>query len=140
MRPLPRATGGPESRPWKSAPSNPPTWTCSREIDGTIDSTQYVHVERGGEGLALAWKLQERPLRERLARSNPIDDERRFWLKQIATGADEGLALMAEHEGVPVALVVASPGLPAPDDARCTICGSTSTTAARAWPRPCSTR
>lgn len=79
------------------------------EIDGTIDSSQYVHVDRSGEGLALSWKTQERPLRERLAKSNPIDDEVRFWLKQIATGADDGLALMAEHDGVPVALLVASP-------------------------------
>jgi GNAT superfamily N-acetyltransferase len=82
------------------------------EIDGTIDSAQYVHVDRAGEGLALSWKLQERPLRERLAKTNPIDDEVRFWLKQIATGADEGLAMMAEHDGVPVALLVASPDYP----------------------------
>ena len=77
------------------------------EIDGTIESSQYLHVERAGEGLALSWKLQERPLRERLVRSNPLDDERRFILRQIATGADEGFAMMAEHDDVPVALAVA---------------------------------
>ena len=42
-------------------------------------------------------------------RSNPLGDEARFVLKQITTGADEGLALLAEHDGVPVALLVATP-------------------------------
>ena len=48
-------------------------------------------------------------LREPLARPNPIDHERRFWLRQIATGADEGIALMVEHDQMPAALIVASP-------------------------------
>jgi GNAT superfamily N-acetyltransferase len=82
------------------------------EIDGTIDSTQYIHVDRAGDGLDLTWKLQQRPLRERRVRSNPVDDEVAFWLKQISSGADEGTALMIEHEDVPVALVVASRDYP----------------------------
>ena len=45
------------------------------EIDGTVESSQYLHVERTGEGLGSAWRLHERPLRERLVRSNPIDDD-----------------------------------------------------------------
>jgi GNAT superfamily N-acetyltransferase len=79
------------------------------EIDGTIESLQYLHVDRAGEGLALSWKLEERPLRERLVKSNPIDDDRRFILRQIVTGADEGFALLAEHDDMPVALLVATP-------------------------------
>src|SRR3954463_9019563 len=79
------------------------------EIDGTIASTDYLHVERSGEGLAATWKLHERPLRERLVRSNPIDEERAFDLKSIVSGANEGIALMAEHDGVPVALAAAMP-------------------------------
>lgn len=79
------------------------------EIDGTIESRQYLHIERGGEGLAASWRIHERPLRERLVRSNPLDDERRLLLKMIATGADEGVALMAEHDGLPVALAAAIP-------------------------------
>jgi GNAT superfamily N-acetyltransferase len=79
------------------------------EIDGTIASTDYLHVERSGEGLGAGWKLHERPLRERLVRRNPIDDERAFDLKAIATGAVEGIALLAEHDGVPVALAAALP-------------------------------
>ena len=78
------------------------------EIDGTVESAEYLHVERSGEGLVMAWRLHERPLRERLIKSNPIDDERRFTVRQIVTGADEGLALMAEHDDLPVALVVAT--------------------------------
>src|SRR5579862_6442724 len=107
------------------------------EIDGTIESTKYIHVDRGGggeEGFNLQWKLQERPLRERLAKPNPLDDEAAFWVKQIATGADEGLALMGEHEDVPVALVIASP-----DYAHkvLKIHEWTSTTAGRDWGPPC---
>ena len=82
------------------------------EIDGTIDSSQYVHVDQAGDGLDLTWKLQERPLRERRVRPNPINDEVSFWLKQISSGADEGISLMIEHDDVPVALVVASQDYP----------------------------
>jgi len=88
-------------------PVQPADLDLLTEIDGTIESTQYVHVERAGEGLAVSWRLEERPLRERLVKSNPIDDDRRFVTRQIVTGADEGLAVMAEHDGVPVALLVA---------------------------------
>jgi ribosomal protein S18 acetylase RimI-like enzyme len=83
--------------------------TLLSEIDGTIASTDYLHVERSGEGFAATWKLHERPLRERLVRSNPIDEERAFDLKSIVSGANEGIALMAEHDGVPVALAAAMP-------------------------------
>lgn len=79
------------------------------EIDGTIESHQYLHVDRRGSGLGASWQLHERPLRERMVRSNPIDDERRLLLKMIATGADEGIALMAEHDDLPVALAAAVP-------------------------------
>jgi GNAT superfamily N-acetyltransferase len=90
-------------------PVKPADLDLLSEIDGTIESSKYLHVERSGEGLAgLGWKLHERPVRERLVRSNPLDDDRRFIVRQVASGAEEGLALMAEHEDVPVALLVAS--------------------------------
>jgi len=79
------------------------------EIDATIESSHYLHVERSGEAMSPGWRLQERPLRERMVRPNPIDDERRLILKMIATGADEGVALLAEHDGLPVALAAAVP-------------------------------
>src|SRR5688500_7545292 len=77
------------------------------DIDGTIESTQYLHLDRAGEGIDVAWKLIERPLREKRVLPNRLDDDRRFLLKQIVSGADEGIALMAEHDDVPVALLLA---------------------------------
>lgn len=77
------------------------------EIDGTIQSAEYLHLDRSGDGLQLAWKLDERPLREKRVLPNRLDDDRRFLLKQIATGADDGIVLIAEHDDVPVALLLA---------------------------------
>ena len=77
------------------------------DIDGTISSTQYLHVDRTGEGLEATWKLNERPLRERRTLPNRLTDQSRFLLKQIATGADEGVVLVAEHEGAAAALLLA---------------------------------
>ena len=77
------------------------------EIDGTIESSQYLHLERAGEGFDLSFRLNERPLREQRIAANRLDDDRRFTVRQIATGADEGLALLAEHDGQKIALLVA---------------------------------
>ena len=77
------------------------------DIDGTVESSEYLHLDRTGEGFDVTWKLGERPLREKRHLPNRLDDERRFLLKQIATGADEGVVLVAEHNDVPVALLLA---------------------------------
>ncbi len=77
------------------------------DIDGTIESSSYLHVEKAGEGLAMSWKLEERPLREKRVERNRPTDEMIFMMKQIATGVEEGLALLAEHEQVNVATLVA---------------------------------
>jgi RimJ/RimL family protein N-acetyltransferase len=69
------------------------------EIDATIESTQYLHVNVSGEGLARAWSLEVRPLREKLIDANRIGDEVRFALKQVTNGIEEGLVLAAEHRG-----------------------------------------
>lgn len=79
------------------------------DIDGTIESSDYLHLERSGEGLSQTWKLERRSLREKLIASNPISDELRFAIRQIVTGADDGLVLIAEHDELPVGLVVAQP-------------------------------
>lgn len=79
------------------------------DIDGTIESERYLHLDRSGEGLAVAWKLDDRSLRQKLIASNPMDDNQRFIVRQIATGADEGIALLAEHEDRIVAALVAQP-------------------------------
>jgi ribosomal protein S18 acetylase RimI-like enzyme len=77
------------------------------EIDGTIESAEYLHLEQAGEGLATTWKLEPRPLREKLIQSNPLVDETTFLLRQVVSGADEGLVLVAEHDESPVALALA---------------------------------
>jgi ribosomal protein S18 acetylase RimI-like enzyme len=80
-----------------------------REIDGTIESTEYLHLEQTGQGMQIAWSLQSLPLRQKLIQSNPLTDEIWFAAKQIATGADEGVALMAEHDGTAVGFLIAQP-------------------------------
>lgn len=77
------------------------------EIDGTIESTRYLHVERSGEGLAANWRLEERPLRSKLIHRNAVDDERLFSLRQVLGGVEEGIGLAAEHDGELAALAVA---------------------------------
>jgi GNAT superfamily N-acetyltransferase len=77
-----------------------------KDIDATGESSQYLHIERTGEGLAISWTTQIRPLREKRMHRHALDDERAFALKQIVTGMDEGIALLAEHDGRPVAAAV----------------------------------
>jgi GNAT superfamily N-acetyltransferase len=77
------------------------------EIDGTIESASYLHLDRSGEGLSISWKLSERPLRETRILPNRLDDERLFVVKQLAAGIEEGLALLVEHGGEKVALLAA---------------------------------
>lgn len=79
------------------------------EIDGTIESTHYLHVEQSGEGLALSWKLEERASRSPNVVSNPIDDDNRFFLRQMLSGADEGVALTIVYEEMAVAMLLARP-------------------------------
>jgi len=77
------------------------------EIDGTVESTRYLHVERAGEAMEMTWRLEDRALREKLIDPNRMDDERRFAAKQLATGAEEGIALVADHENEVVAAATA---------------------------------
>lgn len=78
-----------------------------REIDGTIESTRYLHLHCSGEDLAPVWRIEERSLREKLILVNPLGDEVWYAVRQIVSGEDEGLALVAEHEDVVVASLVA---------------------------------
>jgi GNAT superfamily N-acetyltransferase len=80
-----------------------------KDIDATGESSQYLHVERSGERLAISWKTQIRPLREKRVHRHPLDDARAFAFKQIVTGMDEGIALVAEHDGHSVAAALATP-------------------------------
>jgi GNAT superfamily N-acetyltransferase len=69
------------------------------DIDGTVHSSHYLHLDRSGEGLAITWKLEERPLREKRIDRNAIGDDTQFLMKQLVIGAEEGVALAVEHEG-----------------------------------------
>ncbi len=84
-----------------------------QEIDGTVESTRYLHVDfadiAGEEGVTYAWRLEERPARQKLIESNRLDDDATFTLKSVVSGAEEGSAMMIEHEGDPVAMLLARP-------------------------------
>jgi len=77
------------------------------EIDGTVESSQYLHLDRTGEGLTRQWSIEPRPLRTKLIEPNPLVDEQRFTIRQIATGADEGMAMTVELNDQPAALLLA---------------------------------
>ena len=80
------------------------------EIDGTVESSRYLHLDAAaGEGMALTWRLEERPARTKLIEPNRLSDETAFSLKQILSGADEGTVLLAEHEEAAAALLLARP-------------------------------
>ncbi len=79
------------------------------EIDATVESSTYVHVDRTGDGIAVQWKLEERPLRSKFVDRNRPSEELQFSLKQLAGGMDDGIALLAEHEGAMVGLLLAQP-------------------------------
>lgn len=80
-----------------------------KDIDATCESSQYLHIDRSGDGLVVSWKLQLRPLREKRTHRHTLNDEQAFAMKQIATGMDDGIALVAEHDGRPVAAATAMP-------------------------------
>ena len=88
-------------------PVRPPDLDRLIDIDGTIESHDYLHVDRSGEGVAGSWRIEKRPLREKRMDRNQPGDETQFLLRQVTTGAEDGLALLAEHEGINVAVLVA---------------------------------
>jgi len=77
------------------------------EIDATIESTQYLHLDKSGEGMTFGLRIEPRPLREKQIIPNPLSDELALMYRQIATGGDDGIALTAEHEGQIVAAALA---------------------------------
>lgn len=57
--------------------------------------------------MSTSWSLSPRPLREKRTHRRPLDDEQALALKQIAAGVEEGIALLAEHDGAAVAATAA---------------------------------
>lgn len=88
-------------------PAKPSDLDAVREIDSVIESTHYLHVDRDAGDASLSFRLERRPLREKLIAPNPMDDDSAFTLKQIVSGMDEGIAMVAEHDGQVVALLLA---------------------------------
>ncbi|HEY1921168.1 MAG TPA: GNAT family N-acetyltransferase [Tepidisphaeraceae bacterium] len=80
-----------------------------KDIDATTESSQYLHIERAGEGLEISWKMQLRPLREKRTLRHALELEDAFAIKQIVSGGDEGIALVAVHDGNAVAAATARP-------------------------------
>src|SRR5688500_9290783 len=79
------------------------------DIDGTIESSHYLHLDQQtiNDPPAMSWRLEERPARQKMIEPNRLNDDASFIVKQIATGVDEGLALLTEHDGAAVALLIA---------------------------------
>jgi ribosomal protein S18 acetylase RimI-like enzyme len=77
------------------------------DIDGIIESTSYLHLDRAGEGLAVSLKIEQRPLREKLIEANRLSDDTLFAYRQTTEANDEGIVLVAEHDEVIVAAAVA---------------------------------
>jgi N-acetylglutamate synthase-like GNAT family acetyltransferase len=90
-------------------PAQPADLARLIDIDGTIESSQYLHVDRGGEELAVSWRLEERPLREKLVNNNAVDEDGEFRLKQVVNGIEEGIAIVAEHDDQLVGLALGQP-------------------------------
>lgn len=79
------------------------------EIDATIESARYFHVNLAGENLDRSWAVNERPLREKLILANRMDDEARFAARQLTSGAEEGLATGIEIAGRLAGALLAQP-------------------------------
>jgi ribosomal protein S18 acetylase RimI-like enzyme len=77
------------------------------EIDGTIEALQYLHVDRSGEGANISWKIEPRPLRSKLIAPNHLTGELISSLRHVIGGIEDGIALLTEHDGQPVGLVLA---------------------------------
>lgn len=77
------------------------------EIDATLESNSYLHVDRHAEGLSARFTIEERALTDRRVASGTMEDDLRFDLKQTAAGIEEGFALVAEHDAVPIGALLA---------------------------------
>jgi ribosomal protein S18 acetylase RimI-like enzyme len=88
-------------------PTTPADLPHLADIDATGESAEYLHIDKTGEGLSLTFKTDLRRLREKRTHRHALDDDQSFAIKQIVEGITEGLALVAEHDGVPVASAAA---------------------------------
>ena len=102
------------TRAMQIRPATPADLSGLAEIDGTVESSRYLHLDHAAttseEGtVTFAWRIEERPARQKLIESNRLGDDATFTLKSIVTGADEGTVLLIEHDDQPVAMLLARP-------------------------------
>lgn len=90
-------------------PLKPEELPLLADIDGTVESSRYLHLNRSLGEFAATWSLEPRDLRERLIDPNRIDETADFAFRQIVGGIEEGVALCIELHGEPVAAVAAQP-------------------------------
>jgi ribosomal protein S18 acetylase RimI-like enzyme len=79
------------------------------ELDGIIESSHYLHVHNAGQGLSISWTIDIRDLRRKIMDANQLDDERLFSIKQVVSGIDEGVALVAQHDNAIIGALLAQP-------------------------------
>lgn len=77
------------------------------EIDATIESTHYLHLDRSIEGLSWRCSLEPRGLRQKLIEANPMGEDLAFLLKQLVGDESEGRCVVAERGETIVGLCVA---------------------------------
>lgn len=77
------------------------------DIDGTVESSHYLHVDREGSGLGRTFGISLRPLREKKIEPYRMELHTEFIARQIASGADDGVAMVADDGSGPVAMILA---------------------------------
>ena len=88
-------------------PATPQDVDDIAEIDGTVESTEYAHVEQTTGEVGTSFKFEWRPTREKLIFAAPLEVDAAFTLRQIVGGNDEGVASLAEHNGHLAGLLLA---------------------------------
>jgi len=90
-------------------PAKPQDIDAIQEIDGTIQSTQYLHVDRTGDGMNLSFRIEPRDRQEKLVAANRLGDDLLFAWRRVANGAEDGPGLVIEHNSVVMAALIAQP-------------------------------
>ena len=79
------------------------------EIDGTVESTHYAHLNRSLDETSITWRLERRALRETLIDPNRLTDDLQFSYKQVAAGIEDGIALCIEINDATLGTLIAQP-------------------------------
>jgi GNAT superfamily N-acetyltransferase len=90
-------------------PATPSDLAGVIELDATMESHRYLHVDQSGDGMNWQWKVEDRPLRDRLITPWPLDDNLLYLFKQITGGVEDGMAVVAVHDDQILGLILAQP-------------------------------